>query len=373
MSVPPGAVGPPPAGFGSSPQPGFGAPPLWAPAPVPPRRAGRGMWLWGGAALLVVAVTALITVVVLRGGRGAPAAGPSGAAGAGSGVASAADTGPVGIITEEPTCEKWLTIWTVLSDREHNGWADRDPSLPASAWTPEQRTQYQAVAQAMRSAADQTLPLVRLTPHRVVRELYEAFIAYGRAYAEKIPTYTAPDDHLAGVSSSMGNALMEMCRAIANGAAATSASVVSAAAPPTASALHGAGPADAADPREFLTKPDPTCADWVRLPAEFGDNPNLAALDTVDSNTPAGQRTPEQKAIVTAAVPAITSFADRVEALGRRSANLPLQDFAVLSAQYYRAYAAALPSYAVEDKSLVQVPTGAVGGTVGACSAVGGR
>ena len=59
------------------------------------------------------------------------------------------------------------------------------------------RAQYEAVGQAMRSAADQMVPLVKLTPHRVMRELYEQFIAYSRAYAERIPTYTPQDDNLA--------------------------------------------------------------------------------------------------------------------------------------------------------------------------------
>ena len=43
----------------------------------------------------------------------------------------------------------------------------------------------------MRNAADQTVPLAKLTPHRVMRELYEQFIAYARAYSDAIPTYTA--------------------------------------------------------------------------------------------------------------------------------------------------------------------------------------
>ena len=49
---------------------------------------------------------------------------------------------------------------------------------------------------AMRSAADQTVDLVKLTPHRVMRELYEQFIAYARAFADSVPTYTADDDSL---------------------------------------------------------------------------------------------------------------------------------------------------------------------------------
>ncbi len=54
----------------------------------------------------------------------------------------------------------------------------------------------------MRSAADQMVALAKLTPHRVMRELYEQFIAYSRAYADRIPTYTPPDDNLALVAVS---------------------------------------------------------------------------------------------------------------------------------------------------------------------------
>ena len=49
---------------------------------------------------------------------------------------------------------------------------------------------YESVGKAMRSAADQTVNLVKSTPHRVMRELYEQFIAYARAFADTVPTYT---------------------------------------------------------------------------------------------------------------------------------------------------------------------------------------
>ena len=73
-------------------------------------------------------------------------------------------------------------------------------SIPAADWTPELRAQYEEVGRALRSAADQAVPLVKLTPHRVVRELYEQFIAYARAYSDAIPTYTPVDQHLVGVA-----------------------------------------------------------------------------------------------------------------------------------------------------------------------------
>ena len=41
----------------------------------------------------------------------------------------------------------------------------------------------------------------------------------------------------------------------------------------------------------------------------------------------------------------MSAFADKLQALGERSGNLTLQDFAELSAQYRRAYVQSLPSY----------------------------
>ena len=46
---------------------------------------------------------------------------------------------------------------------------------------------YETVGKAMDNAADQTVSLVKATPHRVMRELYEQFIAYARAFDQAIP------------------------------------------------------------------------------------------------------------------------------------------------------------------------------------------
>ena len=61
---------------------------------------------------------------------------------------------------------------------------------------------FREVGSAFDAAARQTVPLVRLTPHRVMRELYEQFIAYARAYADSLPTYTEADNHLASIAVS---------------------------------------------------------------------------------------------------------------------------------------------------------------------------
>jgi hypothetical protein len=170
--------------------------------------------------LAVIAVTVVITVLVVGKDSGnSPSPTPTSTAGP-SDIASANDKGPVTIIIEDPTCEPTRPIFDTRASVEHNGWDARDPSIPAAAWTPAMRSQYQAVAEAMRASADQMVPLVKLTPHRVMRELYEQVIVYSRAYADNIPTYTPQDDKLAIVSTTVSNAIGYICAAISYGSAA---------------------------------------------------------------------------------------------------------------------------------------------------------
>src|SRR3954463_16618494 len=161
--------GPPPGGAPQwGPQQPWGSPPR-----PPPRGGGKGKWILGGIAVLaVITVTVVITVLVVGKDSGNSPT-PTPANGTGSDIASANDKGHATIITEDPTCASTTPILTALADEEKKGWDARDPSIAASAWTPTGRAQYEAVGRAMRSAADQMVPLVKLTPHRVMRELYE--------------------------------------------------------------------------------------------------------------------------------------------------------------------------------------------------------
>src|SRR6476646_1426427 len=147
MSVPP-----PPNQWGSQPLPGdqpaggpqWGPPPSgppggtpqqpWGPPPGPaPSRGGKGKWIFGGIALLaVIAVTVVITVLVVGKNSGGGES-PTPMTGNSSDFASANDKGPVGIITEDPTCAGWNRIADGLSAKERTaGWADRDKSIPAT-------------------------------------------------------------------------------------------------------------------------------------------------------------------------------------------------------------------------------------------------
>jgi hypothetical protein len=110
-------------------------------------------------------VTVVITVLVVGKDSGGGES-PTTTNGNGSDIASANDKGPVGIITEDLTCDTWRRINdAVAAEQKGVSWPDRDQSVPASAWNPGQRTMYEAVGKALAGAADQVVGIVKMTPH----------------------------------------------------------------------------------------------------------------------------------------------------------------------------------------------------------------
>jgi hypothetical protein len=356
---PPGGQsrGVPPGG----PQQGWGAP------PGPPlRRGGKGKWILAGIAVLaVIAVTVVITVLVVGKDSGqSPTPGTTN--GNGSDIASANDKGPANIIAEDPTCDAWGRVSQEYSaGTKAVNWGKRDSSVPANAWTPDQRSMYEAVAKAMTSAGDQTANLVKLTRHRVLRELYQQFIAYGRAFADAVPAYTPQDDNLAVVTDSAASGLSAICSAINYRSAPTIAPLIPDPAPPTAVSPVG----DPADPKRFLTNSNGVCTDWAAEMDSFSKS--TAEWRAIDPAIPATNWTPEQKTVNDAVVPVMTSDADQLEQLGRRSDNAVFEDIAVLLAQYQRAFAKALPTYTSADNYLSNVATYLAQMVNWACKAVG--
>jgi hypothetical protein len=350
-----------------SPPPGYQQP--WYPPPGPPRKGGGAKWvlLVVAALVAVVAVAVAVTVVVLHSNSGGNSKGSTtSTTGTASGIASANDNGPVTVITNDPSCAPWNPVETTLAATEQqNGWDKRDPSIPASAWSPEQRAQFQAVGTAMRNAADQLVALAKLTPHRVMRELYEQTIAYMRAYADRIPDYTPNDDPLARVEATASSAIGQICGAIAYDSAAARGPLIAAPAPPT----QTSSPVDPAKPQRFLTANNSICPDWKAAAADY--DAASAEWQKTDPNTPASQWSPEQKALNDAVGPVMSSFADKKEQLGRRSGNPTLEDFAVLSAEYNRAYVQALPTYVRADGYLNDTASYSSGVIATACEAVG--
>ena len=375
MSYPPPPGGPPPP---SNPVPPHGYSGQWGPPPQqpppwpqqqwqpgpPPRKRGNG-WKWalGAVALLaVIGVTVAVTVSMTSDSGNDDDPTPPGET---YGLASADDTGPVSIITEDPSCAAWKPINQTFADIQKRGWNKRDPAIPASQWTSEQRTQYEDVAKAARQAADQTVTIAKLTPNRVMRELYEQYIAYARAYSDAIPTYEADDEALARVMINTGAAIYFSCNAIQYGSAEARAPLVD----PLPSPSEVAPLQDPGNPSRFLVESDPSCSEWSSLAEEF--ETNTEDWQAIDPGIPASGWSPEQRAVINAVTPVMQSFAQQAADLGRRSPNPVFQDFVYLVAQYRQAYAEALPTYTAADSWLASVAGSASAALYNACKAAG--
>ncbi|MEB3031021.1 hypothetical protein [[Mycobacterium] nativiensis] len=327
---------------------------------------------WGLAAVVVLAVVALVLVaVVLLGGDPSKgnADGAASSRNAASGIASADDTGPVSIIITDPSCTAWSSISGNLSNTlsllGHGKWNERDQSIPATAWNDEQKKEYLAAGQVVRNAAAQTVGLVKLTPHRAMRELYEQFIAYARAFVEHIPTYTARDAALAGTAHSAASALAAICAAANNGSAAARGPLVEAQTTPS----KVASPGNPTNPQRYLTGPNSVCGDWKAALDKFGVD--TAEWTEIDPSIPATYWNPQQKAINLAVGPVMISLANKMQQLGRRSNNATLQDFAELSSQYRRAFVLSLPTYDPTDNYLANAATFLSTTVLGGCASTG--
>ena len=376
MTTPPGQWPPPGTGPGQQPPswgqqpPSWGQQPPWG--PPPPSGGNQVKWILGGLALVVVVVlTVVVTLAVTRDSSGSEAPTASAPPPAtttsvdSSEFASAGDDGPIEIITDEPTCPAWTPIGDTLAQKAAQGWNDRDPSIPASEWTPAQRAQYEDIAKAMLSAADQTTALVKLTPHRVVRELYEQSIAYWRAYADRIANYTPTDNHLAQVAAATANSLVWICSAIHFGSAAARGPLV----PPSATPLEVASIGNPDYPTRFMTTPSDVCKEWADETSAF-DVATAVWLGT-DAGIPASQWGPEQQQIYVEMSTVMRTNAATIQDLGMRSNNPVFYDFATLAAQYRRAFVQSFPSYVPADAYLANTAAELVAANNHACLAAG--
>ncbi|QZH57657.1 hypothetical protein K1X22_14925 [Mycolicibacterium farcinogenes] len=108
-------------------------------------------------------------------------------------------------------------------------------------------------------------------------------------------------------------------------------------------------------PQPFLAAGNDVCADSA-------EDTTKAAADSeqwrdIDPNIPATDWTPEQKTINDSVAPKLAANPDARERLGRESGNPILEGFAVLGAQYRRAFVSALPNYCrLRSKSEQVVP-----------------
>ena len=338
----------------------------WPPPPGPPHQKGSNLkWLLVSlAVLLVIGITVGATLLFSRGDNGGGTTTPSSSAI--SDIASANDTGPVAIITDEPTCKEFVGINNSLGDLQEGGWGDLRANLgPATEWTSDQRATVEAVAVATRNAADKAVPLAKKTPHRLVRELYEQFIAYGRAYADSIPTYQPSDDALATANVNASSAIIGICNTITYGS--VNRALALGAAPPPSQIAPVSNPDEA---RPFIEESDDTCVSWIERSDKFAAD--TAAWEQLDSSVPASQWTPERRTMEAAVLPLLTTYADQLASSAQQSGNPVLDDFGVAASLYIRSYVSVGDKYTSADSWLSYTGFRLSQLVKGACRAVAG-
>lgn len=313
----------------------------WVGGPRPSNTGGgKGKWILIGLALVaVIAVSVVGTVLVLRPDSGG-GNGQSNTANGASEFASANDTGPANIITEDPTCEAWGKISDGL-EVAAPGWNDQDYSVPATEWTPEQRTAFEKKSAALASAIPNVNNIAKQTPHRVMRELYGQYIAYSQAVIDAIPTYSSTDKNVVAASNRLAGALNRVCDAIYFRAAQQTAPLIqSASAPTDVQMLDGDRKLTT---ERFVSSQDGICNEWVSSAERFDSD--TAPWRKLNIKVSATEWTPEQSSVMDSVVPIMQAYADDMERLGRESGNLVFEDFAVLAAQYLRAYTQGVPTF----------------------------
>lgn len=340
------------------------------PSPAPAPKKGPLKWVLGAIALIAVIAVTAVVAVSCAGGNGSNNGngGVTPSSGSKSDIASANDTGPVSVITEDPSCAPWIPVNNIVAGTQKKaGWDQRDPSIPASAWTPEMRSSYNSVADAMRTAADQTVPLAKITPHRVMRELYEQYVAYLRIFVGTVSSYTPANNEVVATATAIGSVITDICNAISYGSAAARGPLVSAADTPRNTAPIG----NPNNPQKFIASPDAQCSDWQRATDELTSSPIFTDWLKIDSNTAASGWSPQDKQANDAVKPVLSRAVDAYEQLAHTNSYPIIVDFGTLAVQYGRAFINGMPTYTPADLNLYLVFLRAPGIITSACKAVG--
>jgi hypothetical protein len=342
----------------------------WPPQPPPPLpdfapdKKNTVKWLLiAVAVLLVVAVTIGATLYFTRDNGGGTSTTSSSVVP--GDIASANDTGPVAIITEDPTCDAFIDINDSNAKIQPDWESQRRTLGPAAQWTADQRSQVQTVSTAMRNSADKVVDLAKRTPHRVMRELYEQYIVYARAYADSVNNYVPGDNFLASADVSFGNTVTGICNSITAKSANRSLALEPAAKPESVPAAN-----DPNKPAKVVSASDATCGAWISNEDTFLNA--STEWQKLDTSVPGSQWTPEQRATQLAAYPLLTALGSGMGSIGAQSGNPTLEDFGTLGELYLKAYVSAGESYLGSDSWLSYTGLRISNAIVAACHAAEG-
>lgn len=350
---------PGPGGEAQQPWGGAPAPEQWSMPPgpqslppfnLPPARSPKSWVKWVVIAVVVVVVlAAAVVAVVLVKRNGSSAGGSDTVSAAPSDVASGGDKAPATIVVEDVSCDAQQPIFNNFYDgMKASGFNDMDHSVPASLWSPEERRSYEEAKRVTEVVVTQIRPLVKLTPHRVRRELYEQAIAYWQAWIDKLPTYVGSDDAYRAAGTEAETALVRMCTALRTKAAQARSFLADS---PTTPEDFAAVTSDA--PQLYLASGADQCSEFTAAVAAYYADPVIKDWQKIDYKIAASGWDPTQRHLSDQAADIIVELAHKLAGLGGESGNPVMADFTALGAQYLTAYAHAVPSYTSNDDSLI--------------------
>jgi hypothetical protein len=260
------------------------------------RSRWRRSWLWLTVGIVVVGT--LVFGAIRYGSERHPSA------------ASAGDTGPIAVITSDPTCAEFLPTNIEVFEKLRS----KDPDV----------RNLKSVGAPLEVIAG----LAQKTHHRVTRELYEQYIAYTYALLESSarPEQVGREEGAIFALPGVAHTLVGICEAITSGAATQSTPTgdtlpVSDTAPPAGTPSH---------PAVFLLTPERTCENWRTTAVALGPDDTFKA--TTDSSPQIGTE---------AEFPTQQSLSDRIGYLSlpeNRGDNPTFRDFSDLGRAYLIGY-----------------------------------
>lgn len=340
-----GATGPAPEQWSMPPEP-QSLPPFNLP-PTPSPKPWLKWVLIATVVIVIVAVTAVVITVVKS--EGSSTGDSETVSAAPSDVASAGDKEPVSIVIEDASCDAQIPIFKNFYEGiKASGYDDMDRTVPASLWSPEERRSASEAKRVTAATIAQMGPLVKLTTHRVMRELYEQTMAYWQAWIDKVPTYVGSDDAYWAAGNSGERAIIKMCEALRYKPAQARSFLADPPIPP-----KSFSEVTSATPQPFLAGGADQCGEYTATMAGYYDDPVIDQWLKIDYKIVASGWDSNQRQLTEKAGDILIKLAHKLSNLGSDSGNPVMADFTAMGAQYLTAYAHALPSYTPNDNYLL--------------------
>ena len=118
------------------------------------------------------------------------------------------------ITARDATCDEWVRRLDKF-DADTTQWADADPSVPASQWTPERQALEQSVQPLLTAYANDTESAGRQSGNPVLEDFAFSAALYLRAYLTVGDNYKVADGWLSSVGFKFANLVSGACLAVA--------------------------------------------------------------------------------------------------------------------------------------------------------------